>query len=88
MYEAFADRNYNDDLTLVSRNEENAIISDSDELFNHVARMVRQQKVKTISGVEVKIIANTFCVHGDNPKAVNLIKDLKEKLEQIHITIE
>ena len=87
-YEAFADRNYNEDLTLVSRNEENAIIYDSNELYNHVSRMITQQKVKTISGVEVKIIADTFCIHGDNPKAVNLIKDLTKKLEQKHIKIE
>ena len=88
VYEAFADRNYNDDLTLVSRNKKYSIISDSNELFSHGARMIKQQKVKTINGVEVKMIANTFCIHGDNPKAVNLIKDLKEKLEQIHICIK
>ncbi len=88
VYEAFADRNYNDDLTLVSRNEKNTIISDSNEMFNHVSRMIKRQKVKTINGVEVKIFAKTFCVHGDNPKALNLIKDLKEKLKQIHINIE
>jgi 5-oxoprolinase (ATP-hydrolysing) subunit A len=88
VYEAFADRNYNDDLTLVSRNEENAIISDSDEMFNHILKMITEQKVKTISGVEVELKAKTFCVHGDNPKAVNLIKDLKEKLEQVYINIE
>jgi UPF0271 protein len=88
VYEAFADRNYNDDLTLVSRNEKNAIISDSEELFNHVFRMIKQQKVKTIHGVEVELKAKTFCIHGDNPEAINLIKDLKEKLEQVHISIE
>jgi len=88
VYEAFADRNYNDDLSLVSRNEKNAIISESEELFNHVFRIIIQRKVKTINGVEVKIIANTFCIHGDNPKAVNLIKDLNERLEQIHISIK
>jgi len=88
VYEAFADRNYNDDLTLVSRNKENAIISDSDEMFEHVLRMITQQKVKTINGVKEKMIATTFCIHGDNPKAVKLIKDLKEKLEQVHINIE
>lgn len=88
VYEAFADRNYNEDLTLVSRNEKNAIISDSEKLFSHVHRMIIQQKVKTINDVEVKLIAHTFCVHGDNPKAVNLIKDLSKKLEQFHINIE
>lgn len=88
VYEAFADRNYNDNLTLVSRNKKNAIISDSEALFNHVFRMITQRKVKTINGVEVKIIANTFCIHGDNPKAVNLIKDLNKKLAQFHINIK
>ncbi|MCF6295509.1 MAG: 5-oxoprolinase subunit PxpA [Flavobacteriaceae bacterium] len=88
IYEAFADRNYNDDLTLVSRNKENAIISDSDEMFEHVYKMIKQQKVKTINGVEVELKATTFCIHGDNPKAVKLIKDLKEKLEQVRINIE
>ena len=88
VYEAFADRNYNDDLTLVSRNKKNAIILDSEELFNHIFRMITQRNVKSVNGVEVKIIADTFCIHGDNPKAVNLIKDLKVKLEQIHIGIK
>ncbi len=88
VYEAFADRNYNDNLTLVSRNKKNAIISDSEALFNHVFRMITQRKVKSIDGVEVKIIANTFCIHGDNPKAVNLIKDLNKKLTQFHINIK
>jgi len=87
VYEAFADRNYNDDLTLVSRKEKNAVISDYDELFNHIYRMITQQKVKTKNGVEVELKAKTFCIHGDNPKAVDLIKNLKQRLEQVHINI-
>ena len=88
VYEAFADRNYNDDLSLVSRNKKNAIILNATEIFNHVLKMIRQQKVNTINGVEVEMKAHTYCVHGDNPKAVFLIKELKEKLEQIHIHID
>lgn len=80
-YEAFADRNYNEDLTLVSRSKPNALIEDVDLLFNHVFRMISTQKVKTIQGSELDIKATTFCVHGDNPKAVELIKNLKHKLE-------
>ena len=87
VYEAFADRNYNNDLTLVSREEKNAIILDTTELFNHVYRMLSQQKVKSINGIEVEIKAHTFCVHGDNPKVVYLIKNLREKLSQYHINI-
>jgi UPF0271 protein len=80
-YEAFADRNYNDDLTLVSRTEMNALIGGSDLVFEHVFRMISTQKVMTIQGTEIDIKADTFCVHGDNPKAVNLIKYLSKKLE-------
>ena len=80
-YEAFADRNYNDDLTLVSRSENNALIEDSAMVFQHVFRMISEQKVMTIQGSEIGIKADTFCIHGDHPKVVNLIRYLKEKLE-------
>lgn len=82
-YEAFADRNYNNDLTLVSREETNAIIDDFDLVFEHVFRMISDQKVKTIQGTEIEIKAETFCVHGDHPNAVILIKNLHEKLKAI-----
>lgn len=80
-YEAFADRNYNEDLTLVSRSEPHALIEDVNLVFDHVFRMISTQKVKTIKNIELDIEAATFCVHGDNPKAVDLIKNLKLKLE-------
>lgn len=86
-YEAFADRNYNADLTLVSRSQTNAVITNPDEVFEHVKRMVFQQKVKTINGVEVRIKAETFCVHGDNPEALNLLQYLTKKLQQSQVFI-
>jgi len=87
-YEAFADRNYNDDGTLVSRNENNALIHESEQMFDHVFRMISSQKVKTISGSEIKILADTFCIHGDNPKAVDLIRDLSKRLREKGIQIK
>ena len=87
-YEAFADRNYNDDLTLVSRNKEDALIHDSDVLFEHVFRMIHFRKVKTLSGKELDIKAETFCVHGDNIHAVTLIKKLRQELEARGIKIQ
>ncbi len=86
-YEAFADRNYNNDLTLVSRSENNALIHDADEMFEHVYRMMKLQKVKTIQGLEVSIKAETFCIHGDNLHAENLLKKLLLKLESKAIKI-
>ena len=88
MYEAFADRNYNQDLSLVSREESNAIISDSKEMCDHVLNMILHHKVKTIDGVEVDIKAKTFCLHGDNPKAIKLAKELYKKLTQSGIQIQ
>ncbi|WOD43127.1 5-oxoprolinase subunit PxpA [Hwangdonia lutea] len=81
-YEAFADRNYNDDLTLVSRTHKNALITDDTALFNHVYRMISTGKVKTINDAEIVIKADTFCVHGDNLEAVNLVKTLRKNLEE------
>lgn len=87
-YEAFADRNYNNDLTLVSRDDNNAIIDDANLVFDHVYRMVSTQKVKTIQGLEIQILADTFCIHGDNPKAVDLIQNLSKRLQEKGIQIK
>lgn len=86
-YEGFADRNYNDDLTLVSRQEKDAVIFDDNKVFEHVFRMVSLKQVKTISGKEMDIKAETFCVHGDNPNAINLIKFLRTRLEEKNIQV-
>lgn len=86
-FEAFADRNYNEDLSLVSRNEQNALITDSDLAFKHIYKIISEGKVMTINGVEVELKAKTFCVHGDNPKALNILKNLTNKLHEKHIKI-
>ncbi len=86
-YEAFADRNYNEDLTLVSRSEKNALIHESDAIFEHVYRMIIKHKVKTIRGAEVAIKAETFCLHGDSLNAASLIKKLRMNLESKGIKI-
>ena len=88
IYEGFADRNYNKDLTLVSRALSNAIITDPDEMFSHVHRMVIDKKVRLPNGEDIAIEAKTFCVHGDNPKAIELISALRANLIQSGIEIE
>ncbi len=86
-FEAFADRNYNEDLSLVLRDKKNALITDSDLAFKHIYKIISEQKVITINGVEVALKANTFCVHGDNPEALNLLKNITQKLNKKHIKI-
>lgn len=85
--EAFADRNYNSDLTLVSRNLENAVICEKKKLFDHLLKMILEKRVKTIDGVEVDLSAETYCFHGDNPKALELLKYASKKLQKSGIEI-
>ncbi|MDB0040185.1 5-oxoprolinase subunit PxpA [Polaribacter sp.] len=88
VYEVFADRNYNSDLSLVSRNQENALITDAVAVFKHVVHMCQHQEVIAISGEKKPIIADTFCVHGDQEKALSILIYLSEHLKKQGIAIE
>ncbi len=85
-YEVFADRNYNNDLTLVSRTQNNALITDRVAVFNHVKKMILHKKVKTITG-EKTIQADTVCVHGDTKNAIDLVQFIHAKLKENHIRV-
>jgi len=79
IYEAFADRNYNDDLSLVSRKNKEALITSKQAIFNHVLEMLIEEKVTTITGSKKEIKATTFCVHSDTKNAVEIVKYLSLK---------
>ncbi|MGB3606638.1 MAG: 5-oxoprolinase subunit PxpA [Psychroserpens sp.] len=85
--EAFADRKYNDDLSLVSRQNEGAIIHDFDSIFKQVYGIIYNGKVTTINGVEVALKVDTFCVHGDHDNVVENLRKLVEQLKANHIEI-
>lgn len=87
MCEGFADRNYNEDLTLVSRQNFDAIIHDKTQIFEHVFNMISEGKVKTKNGVEVELKVDTICVHGDHKNVVKNLKYFTKKLEQNSIKI-
>lgn len=76
--EAFADRRYHSDLSLVSRNKKNAVIHDSIDAVDQVLSIVNFKKVKTIDGNIVPFKGDTFCVHGDNSTALEIVKALKK----------
>lgn len=80
--EMFADREYNDDLTLVSRAFPGAVIIDPERAAERVMTMVAQGKVTTWQHREVGIRGHTVCVHGDTPTAVPMIRAIRERLEQ------
>ncbi len=80
MYEAFADRNYNFDLSLVSRKMPNALIEEPKYVLNHLVRMVKGHTIKTIDGFIAKIVADTYCLHGDTPNALQILMYLSREL--------
>lgn len=86
-YEAFIDRNYNQDGSLVARNQENAVITDKEEALQHLLKMVEHKQITTIFKKEINIKADTFCIHGDNTKAIELLKHLHKKLPKKGISI-
>lgn len=86
--EAFADRNYNRDLSLVNRTETKALILEKTEIAKRVYTMILHQKVRDISGEEIKIKADTICVHGDSENAVDIVKYLHQHLTSKLIKIK
>ena len=78
--EVFADRAYNEDLTLVNRKLPWAVIHDKEVAIERIKMMVLEGKVKTIDGQLIDIVADSICVHGDNPEAVNFVKAIRESL--------
>lgn len=79
--EAFADRAYNVDGSLVNRRFEGAVIHDPEVIAERMLRMVNEQRVTTIDGTDIALEAQSICVHGDNPAAVAIARTLREKLE-------
>ena len=86
--EVFADRAYNDDGTLVSRKLPGSMIKDKDLAIKRVVRMIKEGKVETINGNHIDIKADSVCVHGDNPKALEFVKNIRETLISEGITIK
>lgn len=78
--EVFADRAYNDDGTLVSRKLPGAVIKDRELAMKRAVRMVKEGRVESINGREIDIKADSICVHGDNPKALEFVKNIREAL--------
>ena len=87
-YEAFADRNYNNDLSLLSRQLPNAVIEQPEQLCAHLLTMVQDRVVKAEDGSTVEIEADTFCIHGDTPSALQILMYLTKELPQHNIFIK
>ena len=87
VYEVFADRAYEQDLSLRSRALEGAVLHDTDEVLKHIERMVLQSEVVTFEGNRRPILAQTVCLHSDTEGSIRLAEAIHYFLSQKDVTI-
>ena len=85
--EIFADRSYNDDGTLVSRSEPDALVRDPQVCAENILRTVETGSLLSRSGAKVPVNAGTICVHGDKPEAVRIAEAVRNRLDQAGISV-
>ncbi len=81
VYEAFPDRAYTPEGTLVSRRQPGAVIKDPGKVGRRALRMAKEGVVVAVDGTEIPLEVQTLCVHGDNPSAVDLVRSIRKTLE-------
>jgi UPF0271 protein len=86
-FEAFPDRAYRNDGSLVSRREKGAVIHDHEIVAKRALKMALEGKVTAIDGAEIELKPHTLCVHGDNPSAVLMVKKIRQDLKAAGVDV-
>ena len=73
-HEAYADRLYGEDGMMLPRSSPGSVIRDADQAGEHVCRMAAEQAIFTQSGRRIPTPIDTFCIHGDEPTAVTILR--------------
>src|SRR5205814_1571930 len=85
--EAFVDRAYKPDGTLVPRDESGAVIHDVKSAVQRAVMLVKGKTITADDGSELRIAAQSLCVHGDNPEAAAMLRALRARLQDAGVTI-
>lgn len=85
--EAFADRGYTPDGTLVSRREPGAVLHDEAEVAARMVRLATEGVITAVDGSDVRVEAESICVHGDTPGAVSMAAAVRRALDDAGVTI-
>lgn len=88
LYEAFADRAYNYDLSLVSRQHENAILETPEACLKQICGLTFNNEITTVGGITKPLQADTICIHGDHPQVKEILPYLKTELLKRNIFIK
>ena len=78
--EAFADRGYTVEATLVPRSMPGALVTDPQQVADRVVRLATDGVVSSVEGTDVEVVARSICVHGDSPGAVALAVAVRQAL--------
>ncbi|QXH53606.1 LamB/YcsF family protein [Pseudomonas fakonensis] len=85
--EAFADRAYTAQGTLVSRNRPGAVLHDVEQIAQRMLRLVRDGVIEAEDGQLIQLQADSICVHGDSPDAVGIARTVKSRLLEAGTTL-
>ena len=85
--EAFADRAYQPDGQLVSRSQDGAVLHDPVAVAERMVRFAEEGVIRAIDGTDVRVDAQSICVHGDSPGSVAMAAETKRMLHDAGITI-
>ncbi|MEV5883528.1 5-oxoprolinase subunit PxpA [Streptomyces sp. NPDC052020] len=86
--EAFADRAYTDEGTLVPRGQDGAVVTDPEAVVARSVELARSGTVTARSGARIGVRARSLCVHGDTPGAVELARRVRDRLEASGVRVE
>lgn len=86
-FEAFPDRAYTAEGTLAPRSMEGAVIKDPEEVVRRAIKMAAEQCIETLEGTTIELEAHTLCVHGDNPQAVAMVRDIRRALGENGVAV-
>jgi UPF0271 protein len=84
--EAFGDRAYNEDGSLVSRKLPGSLLTDPDAVAERVVGLVRGT-VTAITGAVIRLEADTVCLHGDTPGAAQIARAVRRRLETAGVQV-
>jgi UPF0271 protein len=85
--EVFGDRTYQEDGSLSPRNLPGAMIEDAEVAAAQVSRMATEGVVRSTSGKDVRVQADTLCIHGDQPGALAFVKRIRQELAAAGIEV-
>ncbi|GAA3361733.1 5-oxoprolinase subunit PxpA [Saccharopolyspora gregorii] len=85
--EAFADRAYTPEGTLVSRREPGAVLHDPELIARRCLRIAGGEPIEAIDGSEITVAADSICVHGDSPGAVAIAETVRDRLRDAGIDL-